>query len=250
MTRKIPCYVLVYDQFSIIKRSIDFLCGYSTRLDIIVIENPSSNTPQISAYIRRQARKGYIKRYYLFDNNIANNAFATVLENDWLSLIRSKHVLITDGDLVCRDQSWLDEELSILERWRVFACGISLSLDNLPLKTFPDAKAWVPAASAETDRYYIGKTGIHLLMMRSFYLLLFMLWRRLTRVHFIDDRMHYFCDHILRMSWARTKKTQASHLTWDLYANNKHPYTRMKSHLDFADIWRTSRESGFSVEKY
>ena len=46
-THKIPCYVLVYDQVEIIEQCLDFLADSSDHLDIIVIENPSPNTPKI-----------------------------------------------------------------------------------------------------------------------------------------------------------------------------------------------------------
>ncbi len=247
--KKIPCYVMVFDQLDIIKRCLDSLCLESDRLDIVVIENPSDNTPVISKYVERLGRAGKIKRYYLFDKNITNNALHAVWDAEIELIRKSRFVLISDGDLVPQPD-WLNEELSILKRNPdVWAVGITLERSNLPLKTFPDADKWLAEDTAEHADYYETVTGAHLEMHRGpeFYEMMKAMRAADTRI--VDTEMHHYGAR-LGKKWARTKKTTAYHLTWDLYADLNHPYTKLRLGKSHKQTWQHTHRSDYKLTTY
>lgn len=248
--KKIPCYVLVFDQVEIIQKSLDFLTKYADRLDLIIIENPSSNTPKIKKIIDRFGKKGLIKKYYLYDENITNNAMSSLLKQDLEKLKKTKYFMITDGDITCDDPAWLDEELRIMKHPEVFSCGVTLDKSNLPLKTFPNAKDWIPPDHQEYPDYYEVITGSHLQMVRGKEFYDFVAWQEKTNAHIVDGTMHEYCYKILGRRWARTKNAVAYHWTWDLYADKNHPYTKLKTDKSFKDTWHHKRQSGYKLTEY
>jgi 2-C-methyl-D-erythritol 4-phosphate cytidylyltransferase len=78
--QKIPCYTLIFDQVDIIKRSLEFLSQYVDKIDLIIVENPSANTPEIKKVVDEYGAKGLIKRHYLMDENLTGNALAVAME--------------------------------------------------------------------------------------------------------------------------------------------------------------------------
>lgn len=248
---KIPCYVLVYDQVEIISKSLAFLTAYADRLDIIVIENPSDNTPAISKIVETYGKNSRVTQYYLFDENITNNAFDLVLQKEERRIKNSPYVIVTDGDLTCSDTGWLAEELGILaQNVDVFACGISLDRSNLPLASFPDADTWIPADVKEFDTYNEARTGAHLLCMRGPELYDFMQWKHGKDISFRDGELHKYAYGVLHKRWARTKHATAYHLTWDLYQDKKHPYTKLKTGKSFSDTWSHQQTASYSLKTY
>ncbi|AEQ60317.1 hypothetical protein [Acanthamoeba castellanii mamavirus] len=66
--QKIPCFVLIYEQVDIIKKCLSFLIKYSDRLNIIIVENYSSNTQTIiKPYVIDLINNKLIWKYYLFE---------------------------------------------------------------------------------------------------------------------------------------------------------------------------------------
>lgn len=249
--KKIPCYVLVFDQFSIIKRSLDFLTAYADRLDIIVIENPSPATPEIQAYVDTLGKSRLIKRYYLFERNITSNAYKIVINREIESVRKSKFVIITDGDLVVEHGDWLKEEEMVLKQHpNVFACGVTLDMANLPIRAFPSANTWVPPDIAAHPDFFEAHTGGHLLLMRGTELAACVEWMNAQKHHFVDSDLHWYCHNVANKIWARTKETKAYHLTWDLYQDSNHPYTQLKTTKNHQDIWYHGIEADFSLTEY
>lgn len=248
---KILCYVLIFDQHAIIKKSLDFLVKYADRLDLVVIENPSLETPLISKMIEEYGRQGLIKRYYQFDQNITGMAYDLVITKEIRSIKKTPLVLITDGDLTCQTKSWLDEEINILDKHSdVFACGVSLEMSNLPLRAFPEAKGWIPADIETYEDFHEACTGGHLLLMRGKGLFGFMRWKQKNKIHFLDSNMHRYCYQELHKKWARTKHSKAYHLTWDLYQDKNHPYTKLKSDKSFDETWRHQNRASYTLTEY
>jgi hypothetical protein len=249
--KKILTYVLVFDQYEIIRKSLDFITRFSDQLEIVIIENPSASSPKIAKLIDVYGQDSKVKRHYLFKENIAANAFWAVLENERSEINRQGLVILTDGDLVCSDAGWLEEETNILKRSPfVFACGISLDMSNLPLKTFPEAINWVPPDESEQNDYFEARTGLHLLSMTSKNLLGFLDWIKGRDAPFVDSTLHYYCYEVLKKHWARTKKTNAYHLTWDLYNDLGDDYTKLKVEKSHKDIWYHQKTAGFKLKKY
>jgi hypothetical protein len=249
--RKVLCYVLVFDQVDIIKKCLNFLTTYSDQLELVIVENPSDNTPKISKFIESLGKKGLIKRYYLFSENITSNAVVTVFEKELELIEKNPYVIITDGDLVSNDKSWLKEELNIMKMHpEVFACGISLDMSNLPLKSFPEAASWIPVDKSEEDDFYETATGGHLLMMRGNEFSAYHKWRSKKGVKHIDSEMFKYCYNTLNMKWVRTKKSKAYHLTWDLYADKNHPYTKFRLKNSFKDTWYHKNTAKYELKSY
>lgn len=238
--KKPLCYVLVYSEFDIIKKSLDCICKLSDKIDIVVIENKSNNSPKIQRFIHKLGENHKIKRYYQFEENVANTAYEVVLNAEKKHIKRASYIILTDGDVTTED-NWLEEELLAMSDKHVFACGVKMSLHNLPVKTFPEAHTWIPEASSITDLYEVAYTGVHLLMFRSRDFLALQQWLNKKGEFFIDDRMHYYCDHIVHKRWTRTRKSAVTHLTWDLYNDASNPYTQMKQRTAFDDIWRQKK---------
>jgi hypothetical protein len=248
---KILVYVLVFDQYDIIKQSLDFLTSFSDRLDIVVIENPSPSSPKIGRLIESYGKSGLIKRYYFFDKNITGYAFALVLDKERDTVNRYKLTMLTDGDLTTKDVGWLDEEISILDKNPdVYACGVSLDKSNLPLEAFPEAKDWVPPDISIQDDYYEGRTGAHMLLLSSTDLLDFLDFQQERKVPFVDSSMHYYCYNELHKKWARTKNSTVYHLTWDLYKDPNHPYTKLKTQKSHEDTWYHQETSNYKFKEY
>ena len=243
--------MLVFDQVDIIKKCLRFLTEYSDRFDLVIIENPSPNTPHIQRFIKSLGKKGLIKRSYLFDQNITSNAMVTVLDLEKEAIKKSAYTIITDGDLVSNDKDWLSEEVGILKRNKdVFACGISLDMSNLPLKTYPESSGWIPPDIKETPQYYEAQTGGHLLMLRGKDFSNYIDWKNENNVNHIDGEMHKYCYSTLNKKWARTKKSTAYHLTWDLYADKNHPYTKFRAKKSFEDTWNHAQEAKHTLENF
>jgi hypothetical protein len=249
--KKILCYVLIFDQVDIIKKSLNFLTKYSDRLDLVIIENPSDNTPEIKKYIKGLGEKRLIKRYYLFEENITSNAVVRVLDEEIGYIAKSLYTIITDGDLTSDDKDWLDEEINILKRNKeVFACGITLDKSNLPIKAFPEAKGWIPPDVSEQPNYYEAATGGHLMMLRGKDFAKYINWKNENKILHIDDEMRKYCYDTLHKKWARTKKSKAYHLTWDLYADKNHPYTKFRSKKTFKETWNHSQKASYDLSEY
>jgi hypothetical protein len=251
LSKKIPCYVLVFDQVEIIEKTLEFLVKYADRLEIIVIENPSDKTPDISKVIESYGKKGLISRYYLFDSNITSTAYDTVLNAELKRVKKAPFVLVTDGDLVVDSEKWLDEEVMILEHNSdVFACGVSLDRSNLPLAAFPAAKDWIPPDIQSHPTFFEALTGCHLLLFRGREFAGFLEWNNENNHNFVDGTMHHYCYKLLHKKWARTKHSEAYHLTWDLYQDKKNPYTKLKTKQTFADTWYHDRKSDYTLKQY
>lgn len=249
--RKIPCYVLVFDQVEIIKKSLDFMTKYSDDLDLIIIENPSNNTPAIKHMIEQYGKAGQVARYYLFDENITGNAYDMILTKELDNIRTSPFVMVSDGDLTTKDTRWLTEETRILKRHKdIFACGITLDRINLPLKAFPDAEGWIPPDIKEYPDFYEAYTGGHLLLFRGSQFAEFMDWKNERELNFVDGIMHDYCYTQLHMKWSRTKKSKAIHLTWDLYQDPNHPYTKMKTQKSFKDTWYHADKSNYTLVNF
>lgn len=250
ISSKVLCYVLIYGEASVIRRSLDSITGLSDYLDIVLIENPSDQTPEVSTFIQHLADKGKISAHYLFDHNISNNAYNTVLTAELARIRRSPFVIVSDGDLeINKPKRWLHEAEQVMKHSEVFACGISLSKANLPLKAFPEADQWIPPDINSSGPYIEARTGCHLLFFRGKELAKFLDWSHHQKSFFVDGELHRFCYEVLGKKWARTKN-EAYHITWDLYSDTSHPYTRQKLDKSFRQTWYHRDESDFTLTRY
>jgi hypothetical protein len=249
MSPKIPCLILAFYDLESVASTLRSLAVHQDRLEIMVVENRSARTDtELKPFISRLLDSGTVSRYFLFDRNITNNALETVLECGEVDLESSPFVLLTDGDLFVREPGWLDEEIRVLEiHDDVFACAITLSLDNLPVDTFPDAPTWVGQTRGETEDYVEAATGCHLTLFRSHELRAFLSYRQRLGRKVTDQNLREFAYTMLKKKWVRTRVHVARHLTWDRYRDLSDPYTQLKTGKSFRQTWYHDRYCGFRI---
>lgn len=250
-TKKIPCFLIAFFEYENIKKSLDFITKYTDRLDIHVIENYSENTEgQIKPYILDLIGEGKIKNYYLFDENIGANAIEVILRSNWSYLNNYEYFMITDGDLIIKqDKKYLDELTKIMdENPEVFAAGAEMSLENLPSEDkYPDAKTWVPKAHKVKDKNYAeGPTGSWFLLYRTKEFIEILLEILNANESLLDSVVYQHCMK-RGMKWARTINNKAYHLTWDSYSDENNPYTKWKGSKTFNEIWQHNKYCGFTL---
>lgn len=247
-TQKIPCYVLVFFDFETTRKSLEFLTKYNDRLDIRVVENNSENTENFfRPYISKLLDDGEISKYYLFNENIGFNAMEKIIINDSEYINQHKYFIITDGDLTSKDENWIDEQINILENNKeVVVSGVKLDMTNLPSeKLYPNAKNWVPPAKEISGKNYLdGNTGWVLTMLKTDYFFLIMRMIRNSGTHISDFRVNQFVT-LLNKKWVRTKNSEAYHLTWDVYSQIEHPYTKWKMAHTYKEIWEHDKTCDF-----
>ena len=147
--KKIPCYVLIYFDYETTKKSLDFLVRYSSRLDIMVIENYNEYThKQIRPYVADLLNQGKIIKYFLFDENIGFNAVEAVMKHEREELLeKHDYFILTDGDFTTHDALWMNERLSLMENPKLISSDIHPGMANLK------------STEASKNNYLDGQTG-------------------------------------------------------------------------------------------
>lgn len=245
---KLPCFMLAYFDEECIRRSIQSLTPLLDRLALHVVENCSPNSDTSIAELRRACLdKHQCQSWVRYKQNISGNALLDVLTRNVASWRDVPYVILTDGDLEC-DPGWFDESMSIFKLSdEIAAVGVELSMENLPVATFPDARTWVPPAKPHPDGYSEGFTGGHLLVLRTDFLADFLEYRQRYALPMVDAVVHTFSIR-RRKKWARTTKHKAWHITWSIYQDLDHPYTRHKCELmKKRDCWKHQRLSAATV---
>ena len=253
----VPCLAIAYFDYPTIKASIDCLLQHS--LVISVIENKSDGTDSlIKPYLSGLVSNGRIKDYYLFEKNIANSAFSTIVEHK-LSAYESRmnsdrlfmdklffqheYVLFTDADLTV-EGDFVSEQIKILKNCpEALCCSVKLDTSNLPTSTFPEAVSWVPPIISETEHYYEQYGGHHLVMMRSKDIWQYNAYRKSQNWTWTDGSLRHFA-YRHGYKWVTTKDAVARHLTWDLYADKSHPYTAHRL-LHGNSIWDKAQQCAY-----
>ncbi|AKI79872.1 hypothetical protein [Niemeyer virus] len=247
--QKIPCFVLIYEQVDIIKKCLSFLIKYSDRLNIIIVENYSSNTQTIiKPYVIDLINNKLIWKYYLFEKNIYNVAIHISINHaikTYLDPNEYPYVYVTDGDLTIEDTNWIDEQLSILDKCpNAFVCGCLLDYSNLPTKTIPDSVGWIQKYTDHGD-YNVGITGTVFNLYRTPVLIETMKYLNDNGLKYLDYHLHHYYE-IKNMIWTCTKKAKSYHLTWDLYSDLENPYTIYKLH-NYKTMWFNNTEASYQL---
>ncbi len=194
---------------------------------------------------------GKIKRHYLFNKNITSRAYDIILEKERSVIKTYKYTIVTDGDVTAED-NWIKEERRALRlNPSLFCIGITFDMANLPLKTFPDASGWIPPdISRGGIGYFEALTGMHFVMFRSQGLISFLDHKLKTGDNFIDGNIKKYVYETLHKKWGRTKRSQGVHLTWDLYHDLEHPYTKLKTGKSFHDTWYHNESSSYKLMEF
>jgi hypothetical protein len=239
LTERIPCIVFAYHQLEMLRATLDGLSSLGDRLSVTVVENHSEHTQRLlKPFLLGELAERKIDRYILFRRNISNNAMETVLDAGLVPMGSSPVLLLTDGDVVAESAGWLDEQLAILGcHPEVMVCGVPLSTANLPVASFPEAVNWVPPPLAIHEDYVeTRQSGSHLWLLRMTDLRKVRLFRRVTGRRWVDDTFGLYA-RLTGRRWALTKNAVARHLTWDLYADREHPYTRLRVSQSLRQTW-------------
>jgi hypothetical protein len=261
MREKIPCVVMVFYNFEIIKRTIDFL-SLDDRLSLYVIENKSMYTElEIKPYMLQNLAEGKITKYVLFDKNISNNAYEVFFDSNLIEDI-GEFLIISDGDIIVPPnqfkKDWLEEEISIIEKNDdIDCCGINLSDVNLPKDNpFFNSNSnpiyncinWVPDKFGKVHTDYVeADTGVHLLLFKRSLFDEFLNARRKMKWRFLDETLRNFVKEEKKLKWVITRRNYSIHLSWDVYNDEGHPYTKMKMTPDFYKFWKHFDYSFFTV---
>ena len=227
----LPMYVIFYYDYQIIVRTLKYLKQIKNRyknLEIIAIENNSENSFLISNYIKDYLNNGIISRYYYFNKNISNNAFEQVLNKERKYLSKYQYVIITDGDLIVNNYSFINELHHIINLNEDFI-GVAVSLDyrNLPIETFPEAYQWAKIDKKICEEYIEGGAGIWFMMIKRHFLIKFLNHILKNNLSFNDSNLSLY-SYLNKKSILKTKNSRAIHLTWYRYQDINHPYTKFK----------------------
>jgi predicted SAM-dependent methyltransferase len=243
---------IVYFNQELVKTHVDFLTSVSDKADVIVLENPSDSTSEISKYCIDLVQQNKLYKYLLFDQNIGMNTFETLFNSSVINIDDYSYIIITDGDLVVKNNNWLDEQTHILDKYPdTYACGVKMSMENLPsIKIHPNVNKWYPRSSKIGTDYEDGETGLHLLMYKNDVLKQFLDFIRSNCLTLMDTTMHGFCNGYLHKQWKRTKKSECHHLTWDLYNDVNDKYLKIKTTQSREDLWYHGKYCNYIVYEY
>jgi len=215
--------------------------------DFYIVENKSD--VDVSDRIKDYVIKGKVKKYALFEKNIANNAPKIFSIEGNVRFKDYKYVVYTDGDVV-PDKDWLKECKYALDHdHNLFVIGTGLYMDNLPIKTFPEAISWIPDRVFDRGFYLEGQTGCQLMTFRSqdyqqYIKFLIDKPYKIKGIDFTDWNIHLFAKSIGKRS-GRTKVNKAKHLTWDYYQDLNHPYT--KERLKMVKPWSSDERCKYTI---
>ncbi len=244
MITKIPCFVIIYYNFEVIKETLNFLIS-EKYFDIYVIENFSIYTnPLIKPFVIEKLKKKEIQNYYLFHKNISSNALELFFDSSCYKKIvnKSDYVLLTDGDIIAKsnnlDKNWLDEQKFIINKYAdIDCCAINLSSENIPKNGPWDTQGWLAENNGTVyDDYIHASTGIHLVLFKKELFNNIIDWRKKNKQRFIDYNLAFYVNSINKR-WAITKFNKGLHLTWDIYNDISHPYTQMKLKQGYNSTW-------------
>jgi glycosyltransferase involved in cell wall biosynthesis len=242
---KIPCMVIIFFDFEVIKKSLEFITKYSHLLDITVVENKSDYTEsQIKPYVMNLLNHNKISQYVLFDENISGNACKTVIDENLINL-KSDYIIIADGNMIIDNENWIYEHLAIVNQPNVFCVGTQIDMSNLP--NVEGADKWLPAPISNDNPIYIhGLTGGWFLTFKTKEFLKAFKYIKQNNLKFVDSSFHKYCCEQGTV-WARTRVSKAYHLTWDSYSDPNHPYTKWKNSLTLQEIWHHDRYCSYKA---
>ena len=215
--------------------------------DFYVIENKSDT--DITNEMFGLISEGKIMKYVLFEENIANNAPRIFFLERILDFLDYKYIVYTDGDVV-PDKGWLEECKKALDNNKhLFVIGTDLYMDNLPVKSFPDAISWVPNNPIDRVDYFERATGCYCLTFRTVDLLRYLNFianapYSVSGIVFSDWHLLNFIKSIKKQMGV-TKVCKAKHLVWDYYQDRNHPYTQER--LNNPRPWSSNTSCKYEV---
>jgi len=241
--KKIQTILSICYHVEAIKASLETLLKQPQLVgEINVIENPSVNTEEIKPYILDLMKKGFIKKYILTDRNVTHHATKMVLTDNLIDIVKTEYILITNGNISCKDSSWLDKEINLLEKYpKLFMCAVPISLENMP----EGQENCLLPMHGTTEDYDYGFTGKHMLFFRSKEFKDVM-DETLEDGHFRDADIHkYLVKH--GKTCAVLFEPQFHRHTWDLYKDPNNEYVQKKEKYTLEELWAHDEYCGYTV---
>lgn len=229
MENKILLITVVFQEFDVIKKHVESIIPILDRVDWVILENMSETTEStIKPYLIDLLKDNKLFQYRLFDKNIGGTVFTIFFKTFGDKLNNYDYVIVTDGDIqLYSPNELLDEILNIINNAPdAFSCAADISAENLPIKNFPQAAHWIPIP-IDHGWYLECATGGHFLTLKRENLIKYLDLLKETGEVFCDGGMRKFCIKIGK-KWLKTKFNKIRHITWDLYHDLDHPYTKMK----------------------
>jgi len=169
--QRIPCFILCWMDYNGIKRLTNVI-EHHPQLQAIIVENRSRFSDSIiRPYLISKVKQGVVHKYYFFEKNIGGCAFSKIRSQHQGLIRESEYVITTDGDIVPVGDTWLRNQIAILEKHKkVHAVSHNLMLHNLPW----EHAAWLGSLieqnelSAKVGEDYIEfDSGHHMTMCRG-----------------------------------------------------------------------------------
>jgi len=247
MNEPIQTIVSIFYHVDAIKTSINtILRQEKLSKDIYVIENPSQHTEkEIKPFVLDLIERGHIKKYFLTDRNITHHATKIVLLDNHIDFLNTKYIMITNGNISTTDDTWLDKEISILEKFNnVFMTAVPISLDNMP----PDKDGYILPMHGTTEHYDYGFTGKHMMLFRSeeFKTMMDVI---LESGHYTDADIHGYMKTRAKTCAVIFEPRFHRH-TWDLYKNEDDPYIKVKENYTLDEFWRHDEYCSYTVYEF
>jgi len=213
--------------------------------DIVVIENPSEYTESdIKPFIMDLMDKGHVTQYFLTDRNITHNATKRIILDGKININKTKKILITNGNLSCKYDSWFPKQLHVLNTYsNVMVCGVPISMENCPKG---NERAILPMHSTKPKDYDIGFGGKHMLLMRSSEFNDFTK-TTLPSKPYIDATLHHYTRKKGKL-WTIIKDPKFYRHTWDLMtAVPRDPYIDRKGKHLLKGFWRHEQYCSYTM---
>lgn len=228
---KIPCVVIVWHDADMTYRCLSNLAQYP--FEFYVIHNPSENTKAVNQAIQEAV---FMPKIWELPENRGAEAFLSTMSL-LAGIRRYNNVVCTDGDVVLEDVTkTVEAQIELLKNPNVLCAGSRIRMDNLPLKTFPESKNWVPAFE-DRGEYLAGPGPHHFLMFRGKDIWPMLLRMREQKQNWVDTAIGDYARHTGR-DFAILKDHWHRHLSWDAYADRNHPYTKERLKRSFDETWK------------
>lgn len=210
--------------------------------DIYVLENSSPKSELIAEMLMKY--KDFITKHIRSDiNNFANIIIDAFTEE--LIPRNYKYYSVTESDVILNPNAY-DEAIFILKKYKFHLCSIDLSLENLPVKKFPEAIHWVPQPIVFNE-FLVGPTGFQFIVFRRKMFLKYiktLITKRDSElktsekpIQLIRDQLlDHYCEK-LGITWVRTKKSKLLHKGWDLYLDDDNEYVQYKKQQNKDKDW-------------
>jgi hypothetical protein len=215
-TKKLLCVLNTFYNYEHIVKCFESI--YHPDYDYFILENKSKYSNKIRTFFEKKNIIGYLQ----FQENISHGSVDTFVKDNKELISSYEYFTLTDGDLYIDNiEQTYNEIFGILEEPNVLVCTTDLSIENLPVKRFPESVNWIPKSENVNNKYLRGHSGTHLLTLKKNNLDIIF-----EQYKILDNKINQSVQRRAGV-WAKTLVNKAYHLTWDYYVDG-HEYLTWK----------------------